>query len=120
MPEIKMSDVFDLPIDCHDFENRVALMCPFDAQIVADAINAHDQNKERIAELEFAIKAMRNFGRIDMEAVRACYALVDGKAVASAPVNKVDTPTSENALLENQLNNATAEISELKKKARGY
>ncbi len=79
MPEIKMSDVFDLPIDCHDFENQVALMCPFDAQIVADAINAHDQNKERIEIL-----------------------------------------THENALLENQLNNAIAEIAELKKKARGY
>jgi len=100
MTDIKMSDVFDLPIDCHDFENQVALMSPFDAQVAADAINAHDENQERIKELE-------------------SHAVDMGK-MAKNYVSKISNLTHENALLENQLNNAIAEIAELKKKARGY
>tara|TARA_R100000951_G_scaffold27557_1_gene23462 strand:- start:1394 stop:1690 length:297 start_codon:yes stop_codon:yes gene_type:complete len=98
MTGIKMSDVFELPMDTEsscgqkflcDKEYKLADFCDdltygdkrgaAMAKAAAKAINAYDDNQERIKTLEH-----------------------------------------ENALLENQLKNALAEIAELKKKARGY
>lgn len=98
MTDIKMSDVFELPMSTEsswgqkflcDKKYRLADFCDARtygdkrgsvmAKAAAKAINAYDDNQERIKTL-----------------------------------------THENALLENQIENALAEIAELKKKARGY
>lgn len=92
MTDIKMSDVFELTmtvetgreIDSKELMDRNGSFYAtfYNAQgciSAAKAINAYDENQERIKTL-----------------------------------------THENALLENQLKNAQAEIAELKKKARGY
>ena len=92
-----MSDFFDLPANEHDIYN--APINDYFSYIIT-AINAYDDNQERINELESHT--------IDM-----------GK-MAKDYVDKISTLTHENALLENQLKNAHAEIAELKKKAQGY
>ena len=76
MTDIKMSEAFDLPANELDIYSA-----PINGNLsyIITAINAYDENQERIKTL-----------------------------------------THENALLENQLKNAHAEISELKKKAHGY
>lgn len=89
MTGIKMSDVFDLPLKSVEYQNQIVgknkmelLFADFhnyEKDALITAINAYDDNQERIKTLEH-----------------------------------------ENALLENQLKNALAEIAELKKKARGY
>ena len=91
MTDIKMSEVFDLPMTsgkiamgfylnkdhCDEFCREAEFYK--EAELAAIAINAYDGNQERI-----------------------------------------DSLTHESALLENQLKNAQAEIAELKKKAQGY
>lgn len=89
MTDIKMSDVFELPLKSIEYQNQIVdknkielLFADFhehEKESLITAINAYDDNQERIKTLEH-----------------------------------------ENALLENQLKNALAEIAELKKKARGY
>lgn len=102
MTDIKMSDVFDLPAKNGDF-TLVAMEKSTDvgmdrAAIVA--INAYDANQERMRDLESHA--------------------VDIGEMAKNYVSKISNLTHESALLENQLKNAIAEISELKKKAQGY
>lgn len=101
-----MSDDFKIPVNAKTLFGAIAeskdgsiesILIKTNAVI---AINAYDRNQERIAELE-------------------SHAVDMGK-MAKDYVNKISILTHENALLENQLKNATAEISELKKKVRGY
>lgn len=102
MTSIKMSDHFKLPLTSSringdhrflvDARNlRIGCIdCPSDAaRLTAAAINAYDDNQARIAELESAIKATNSLGKIDMEAVRACYALVatDGEKINLPPLS---------------------------------
>ncbi|MGB1299221.1 MAG: hypothetical protein ACPG8A_13140 [Psychrobium sp.] len=126
MTGIKMSDVFDLPMDTEsscgqkflcDKEYRLADFCDdltygdkrgaAMAKAAAKAINAYDDNQERIRHLISCGNELEHV--IDMQRERIDLFEGEFKRICDA-----------NALLENQLENAIAEISELKKKARGY
>lgn len=99
-----MSDVFDLSVDCHDIYNA-----PIngDLECIIAAINAYDENQKRIRHLISCGNELEHV--IDMQRERIDLLEGEFKRICDA-----------NALLENQLENAIAEISELKKKARGY
>ena len=89
MKDIKMSDVFELPLKSFEYQNQIV-----------------DKNK---IELLFA-----GFHSYEKDA------LITAINTYDANQERIKTLTHENALLENQLKNAIAEIAELKKKARGY
>ena len=70
--------------------------------------------RERIDQLEGDFNII-----CDENALLESHAVDMGK-MAEGYVDKISTLTHENAILENQLKNAQAEIAELKKKAQGY
>lgn len=86
MADIKISDVFELPLKSIEYQNQIvdknkmellfADFHEYEKDALITAINAYDQNQERIKELECAIRNMNNRGRIDMDAVRECYSMV--------------------------------------------
>ena len=52
MTDTKMSELLDLPVDCHDIESKIMILRSSDLQVLSDKINAYDANQERIKELE--------------------------------------------------------------------
>lgn len=94
MTEIKMSDVFELPLEVEGQEiydqscDEVLTTDSSSAKAgqildyAVAAINAYDPNQERIKELECAIRKMNKRGRIDMEAVTECYSMVSNNEKA--------------------------------------
>lgn len=139
MTDIKMRDEFELPANEHDIYNA-----PINGNLsyIITAINAYDDNQERIRQLErFLSRYMYRTEMRGREPIGLVEGLLDGSAIdfdeqkriveleshavemgkmAEGYVDKISTLTHESALLENQLKNAHAEIAELKKKARGY
>ena len=117
MKNIKMSDVFDLPPKSVEYQNQIVdknntglLFADFhnyEKDALIAAINAYDENQERIRHLISCGNELEHV--IDMQRERIDLLEGEFKRICDA-----------NALLENQLENAIAEISELKKKARGY
>ena len=110
MKDIKMSDFFELPMNLgypmftlgNDKKNQYK-----ESIYVVTAINAYDGNQERIRQL---ISCGNEFECvIEMQRERIDQLEGDFNIICD-----------ENALLENQLKNAQAEIAELKKKAQGY
>lgn len=145
MKDIKMSDFFELPMNLgypiftlgNDKKNQYK-----ESIYVVTAINAYDDNQERIQQLEkFMSRYMYRTEMRGREPISLVESLLDGSTIdfdeqkkiveleshaidmgkmAEDYVDKISTLTHENALLENQLKNAHAEIAELKKKAQGY
>ena len=56
---IKMSELLELPVDCHDIESKITILRSPEMQMLSDLINAYDTNQARIAELEAEVKLLR-------------------------------------------------------------
>ncbi len=59
MTDIKMSELLDLPVDCHDIESKITILRSSDLQALSDKVNAYDANQERIKELEKQISTIK-------------------------------------------------------------
>ena len=77
MSDIKMSELLNLPVDCHDLEFELGSISAVNVQRVCDKINAYDKNQERIKELEEAVSRMNYKNEINTQAVRDCYKMVN-------------------------------------------